>query len=141
PIKIITKKGTCVDAQWPSAVTVGLGNVNLVTIECVYKCLENVLSNRIIGQFYGGINALQIAGTFDDSDEMFVFGAPHSGGWGARSDKDGISGMMTIINGDCRNIPTEIIETKYPLFIEEFSLIKNSGGAGKYRGGLGIRTD
>lgn len=141
PIKVIAPEGTCVNAKWPSAVTVGLGNVNLVTVECVYECLRKVLPNRVIGQIYGGINALQLAGKREDTDDLYIYGAPHSGGWGGRYNKDGINGMMTIVNGDCRNIPAEIIETKYPIRIEKFELIKDSGGPGNYRGGLGIRTD
>ena len=39
------------------------------------------------------------------------------------------------------NLPIEALESEYPLMIERYEFVKDSGGAGKYRGGLGIRRD
>jgi 5-oxoprolinase (ATP-hydrolysing)/N-methylhydantoinase B len=43
------------------------------------------------------------------------------------------------INGNCRFNPTEVFETRYPLTVERFELVTDSGGAGQWRGGLGFR--
>ena len=81
----------------------------------------------------------------------FLFGGVHpktgdyyanyhleGGGWGAKSYDDGNDAII-VKNGNCRNTPVEIFETRYPLRIVEYSLIADSGGAGRMRGGLGTR--
>ena len=66
---------------------------------------------------------------------------PYAGGWGARQTRDGMNGLCPLINGDNYNIPVEVTETKFPLVVERYELIDDSGGAGKHRGGLGVRID
>jgi N-methylhydantoinase B len=66
---------------------------------------------------------------------------PYAGGWGARETKDGINALCPLLNGDNNNIPCEVTEAKYPLHVERYELITDSGGAGRTRGGLGVRTD
>ncbi len=60
------------------------------------------------------------------------------GGWGAKSYDDGNDAII-VKNGNCRNTPVEIFETRYPLRVVEYSLIEGSGGPGRMRGGLGTR--
>jgi N-methylhydantoinase B/oxoprolinase/acetone carboxylase alpha subunit len=46
--------------------------------------------------------------------------------------------MVVTINGNCRNTPVEVFETRYPAFvIDEYRLLTDSGGPGQFRGGLG----
>jgi N-methylhydantoinase B len=61
------------------------------------------------------------------------------GGYGGRSDKDGAEALAPVMN--CRNIPVEVHETHNPVRIHCLELIQDTGGAGKYRGGLGLRKD
>ena len=65
---------------------------------------------------------------------------PLGGGWGAKRDEDGVSGTVCINDGDTHNSPREQLETKYPLLIERYALIPDSGGPGLHRGGLGCET-
>ena len=58
-------------------------------------------------------------------------------GWGGRHGLDG-NNMVVTINGNCRNTPVEVFETRYPAFrIESYRLVADSGGPGEFRGGLG----
>jgi N-methylhydantoinase B len=59
------------------------------------------------------------------------------GGWGAKHDGDGMSATIAINDGDTHNGPSEQVEAKYPLLVERYCLRPDSGGAGRYRGGLG----
>src|SRR4249919_1383866 len=81
----------------------------------------------------------------------FLFGGVHpktgdyyanyhleGGGWGAKDYDDGNDAII-VKNGNCRNTPVEIFETRYPLRTLEYSLIDDSGGPGRMRGGLGTR--
>jgi N-methylhydantoinase B len=60
-------------------------------------------------------------------------------GTGARATKDGCEGMAWAFNAS--NIPVEVQEARHPIVVERFQLIRDSGGAGKFRGGCGIRRD
>jgi N-methylhydantoinase B len=60
------------------------------------------------------------------------------GGWGGRPFEDGESGTVSVCQGDVRNGSIEGIELKCPVLVEARALRQDSGGAGKYRGGLGI---
>ena len=60
------------------------------------------------------------------------------GGWGAKQNEDGVSATVCINDGDTHNGPCEQLETKFPILVESLSLIQDSGGAGRHRGGLGI---
>jgi N-methylhydantoinase B len=65
---------------------------------------------------------------------MNIFG----GGWGGRPHEDGESAAVSICQGDVRNTPVELQEIHYPFLLECHRLRADSGGPGRYRGGLGI---
>jgi len=71
----------------------------------------------------------------------FIHVDSSSGGWGACEGHDGESTLIAVVDGDSKNIPAEIVEHKYPLRLLQFSLIPDSGGPGKFRGGLGHVRD
>jgi N-methylhydantoinase B len=60
------------------------------------------------------------------------------GGWGGRPFEDGESATVSVCQGDVRNGSIEGIELKCPVLVEGRSLRQDSGGAGRYRGGLGL---
>jgi N-methylhydantoinase B len=60
------------------------------------------------------------------------------GGSGARSYKDGKDGVQVHVT-NTSNLPVEALENEYPLLIERYELVPDSGGAGKWRGGVGLR--
>ena len=61
-------------------------------------------------------------------------------GWGATDYDDG-NDARSCVNGNCRNTPVEIFETRYPLRTWSTRSIPDSGGAGRHRGGLGDAAD
>jgi N-methylhydantoinase B len=73
--------------------------------------------------------------------EEFIHVDSSSGGWGACEGIDGENCLIAIVDGDSKNIPAEIVEQRYPMRLLEFSLYQDSGGPGKYRGGLGHIRD
>ena len=60
------------------------------------------------------------------------------GGMGGRNDRDGKDGVQVHIT-NTSNLPVEAIEMEYPLRVEEYALVADSGGAGRFRGGMGLR--
>jgi N-methylhydantoinase B len=73
-------------------------------------------------------------------NEGFVAQSLEAGGWGGRPDGDGQDASMSVCQGDVRNTPIETLELKTPVMVLERSLWPDSGGAGKFRGGLGVQT-
>ena len=71
----------------------------------------------------------------------FVAQGIEGGGWGGRPTEDGASASVSVCQGDVRNSPVEALELRFPMRVEKRSLREDSGGAGKYRGGLGQLTE
>ena len=77
-------------------------------------------------------------GTDYRSGERYVSYESVKGGFGARPVKDGINAVASTIS-NMMNTPIEILEMSFPLRVEEYALVPDSGGAGTWRGGLGVR--
>jgi N-methylhydantoinase B len=84
--------------------------------------------------------ALSYSGRDRVRNRDFVLMSIESGGWGGRRDADGEDVSMSVCQGDVRNAPIENLELKGPVVVEERALRPDSGGAGQFRGGLGVRT-
>ena len=137
-LTVITREGSCTHAASPSPVTIW-GDVGRAIIEAVIRAVGQADPARAIGGLYGNVDAMAINGTRDGRD--WIYFAPFAGGWGARAVRDGLSALCPIINGDNDNVPCEVIEAAFPLRVERYELIPGSGGAGRMRGGLGVRFD
>lgn len=139
-LTVQTKVGTVVHPEPPAPVTCW-GDVGRAIIECVLQAIGQADPERTIAGFYGNVDALAIAGDDPRTTRPFIHFSPYAGGWGARAEKDGISALCPIINGDNSNVPCEVVENRYPLRVERYELVEDSGGAGRFRGGLGVRID
>src|SRR5690606_10150590 len=91
-----------------------------------------------IAGHYGNLSGFMFVGTDPRTDQMYIHQEPENGGWGAGPHGDGESALIFIADGDTRNLPAEILETRFPLRLERHALRQDSGGPGKHRGGLGI---
>ena len=72
-----------------------------------------------------------------DNSFYIYLGGLIGGGWGAKHDSDGRNAIIAMNDGDTHNGPSEQVEAKYPLLVERYCLRPDSGGAGRFRGGLG----
>ena len=79
-----------------------------------------------------------IAGHDARTGKPYVYVETIGGGNGARYNKDGLDAVQVHMTNSS-NLPIEALEMEYPLMVEEYALEEDSGGPGKYRGGLGIR--
>ncbi|MBH67716.1 MAG: 5-oxoprolinase [Rhodospirillaceae bacterium] len=98
--------------------------------------LGKIVPDRVPAAGEGGNTVVCIGGYRADSSP-FILVDMICGAWGGRPDKDGIE-AITNPSQNLSNTPIETLEARQPLRIEEYSLIPDSGGAGKWRGGLGI---
>ena len=81
---------------------------------------------------------MTFGGTDYRTGERYVSYELVKGGFGARPVKDGINAVASTVS-NMMNTPIEIIEMSFPLRVEEYALVPDSGGAGTWRGGLGVR--
>jgi N-methylhydantoinase B len=83
-------------------------------------------------------DALTFFGNDPKTGKRFVVQSTEGGGWGGRPMEDGPSASCTICQGDVRNGPIESLEQRFPIIVEHRKMRTDSGGAGKFRGGLGL---
>jgi N-methylhydantoinase B len=79
-----------------------------------------------------------MARTRPRTNAHYVYLETLGGGFGGRATKDGTDGVQVHIT-NTSNLPVEAIEMEYPLLVESYGLIEDSGGPGRFRGGLGLR--
>ena len=136
PLELVLPPGKILNARSPAAL--GLWSIPLPTvIDTILKALAPVLPERIPAAHKGDMGGCSISGYRPDGRRfllMNIFG----GGWGGRPHEDGESASVSICQGDVRSAPIELQEIQYPFLIERFALRTDSGGAGRYRGGLGV---
>jgi N-methylhydantoinase B len=88
----------------------------------------------------GPHHGINVSGTDPRSTRFFANHESFAGGMGARRTKDGISACRVHIAGSA-NLPVEPLEAELPLLIRRNELRADSGGPGRFRGGLGLRRD
>ena len=136
-LKVILPPGKFLSAKPPAAL--GLWSIPLPTvIDTVLAAFASAVPEKIPAAHKGEMGGFALYGTDESTGRRFVCLNMMGGGWGGRPTGDGPSGAVSICQGDVRNTPIELLESRYPLFFERFSLRDGSGGAGRYRGGLGV---
>ncbi|MFO1151226.1 MAG: hydantoinase B/oxoprolinase family protein [Alsobacter sp.] len=138
PIRVVSPPGRVTNVDYPGPLVAGntethprLANI---TIGAMGECVpERVMASESCT----GTNFV-FGGNHPDYDEYFACYDIMSGGWGGRFGHDG-NDCVIAINGNCRFNPTEVFETRFPFRVEDCEMVTDSGGAGRWRGGLGYR--
>ena len=138
-IHTIGQDGLICTAVRPAAVVGGWETVFRMT-ELLWRALHPVLPDRVPAASKGIIVNLGFGGQDPRRNEYFCYMETIGGGNGARPTKDGPDAVQTTIH-NTENAPIEEVELNYPIRIERYELVRDSCGAGKFRGGLGIRRD
>jgi len=132
------RPGSVVDPRFPAAVNTYMPTA-LTVAEAVLRALAPFVPGRRIAGGSGSA-ALVLGGRDNQSHRAFVHYEIFSGGTGARSGKDGVSATAFHLS-NCKTAPIEIIESEFPTRVERFEMIADSGGAGRWRGGMGFARD
>jgi len=137
-LNVIIPEGSIMRATFPA----NTGNWSSVlpgTADTIFRALAPALPDRIpaghlgymgIGRSFWGVDPRR--------EHSFVLQTIDGGGWGGRPFEDGPSASVTVCQGDVRNAPIEAIELKTPAIVDHRALRPDSGGPGKFRGGLGL---
>ncbi len=139
PLKLILPEGKILSAR-PSAPMAGYPFPLPTVIDAVIRSLEDALPHRVTGAHFGTHSGFRVAGQWADGTRFHGHDSGH-GGWGAGDGHDGTGPFRTMAHGDTRLIPMELQESLLPFRIVGLSLREDSGGPGKFRGGLGFRKE
>jgi N-methylhydantoinase B len=107
-------------------------------IDLVVKALAEALPEQAAGASYGDSMVISLSGIDPRNGRPWLDLEPTVGGWGAWQGSDGESGLINNVNGSLKDLPIEVMETKFPLRLSHYGFRTDSGGAGRWRGGNGI---
>ena len=139
-LKVILPEGNMMMARYP-AFMASWGSPIPTVVDTIWRAFAEALPDRIPAAHSGSLGAPFALSGYDRARKTgFVAQSIEAGGWGGRPDGDGQDASMSVCQGDVRNTPIETLELKSPVLVLERALWPDSGGAGKYRGGLGVQT-
>jgi N-methylhydantoinase B/oxoprolinase/acetone carboxylase alpha subunit len=137
PFTIVAPRGTIVNCEFPAPVAGGNTETSPRITDMVFGALADAIPERVVASCGGTSSPFLFGGRNASGGEPYAHFHFEGVGWGGRHDSDG-NDMIVTINGNCRNTPVEVFETRYPAFrIESYRLTADSGGPGTFRGGLG----
>ncbi|HHY94555.1 MAG TPA: hydantoinase B/oxoprolinase family protein, partial [Firmicutes bacterium] len=139
PLKFIAPPRTVFTCERPAPCSCHWEPIGFLS-DLVWKALAPAVPERVSAGHFLSIIGTILGGIEDESDQPYILCEPQAGGWGACHDRDGVSGMVSISDGETFIIPVEVAEMKYPILVEQYSFHLASG-AGKFRGGYGLIRD
>lgn len=136
PVHISAPEGSVVNASFPAATAARAQTCQRI-IDAILGALASAVPDRVIAASNGANGVATFSGTGPDG-RYYLYMETIGGGGGARAYKDGTDGVQ-VHTTNTSNLPVEALENEYPLLVERYELIDGSGGAGTWRGGLGLR--
>ena len=138
PVTIRAPASSIVNASFPAA-TAGRSQTCQRIIDVILGALAEAVPDKVIAAGNGANLLIAFSGQ-PAGGKYYLYMETVGGGAGARAYKDGTDGVQ-VHTTNTSNLPIEALEREYPLMIERYELVQDSGGAGTYRGGLGLRRD
>lgn len=139
-LKVILPEGTVVSAVKPAAMRWWM-TYPMTVVDTIFKAMAQAIPERTIAAHHAELMAAVFYGIQSQDGQFYLgFCGPTGGGWGAKHNEDGMSGVVCSNDGDTHNSPCEQLEVKYPVMVLRHALREDSGGAGRHRGGLGTEV-
>ena len=135
-IEIVAEPGSVVWAKEP-APTSDRETTTQRIADVIFGAFAKMDPKLVTAAGNGAMSYFFFSGTDKRTDNPYVYVETIGGGSGARYNKDGLDAVHVHMT-NTSNLPVEALEMEYPLMVEKYALSENSGGAGKYRGGMGI---
>jgi N-methylhydantoinase B/oxoprolinase/acetone carboxylase alpha subunit len=135
PIHVLTKPGTIAHVVMPGASSMR-GVTGFRALDAVNGALAQLIPDRVPAAGEGG-NTLAVFGSERTDGSRFIYYELVVGTWGGTPEDDGNDGVTNPASL-AANIPFEVAESEFPIVIERYGLVPDSGGAGKHRGGLAV---
>jgi len=139
PIKVLTRPGTIVNPVLPGAVAARTSTSQKI-VEAMLRALSVAVPDRVTSGSHGQISTCGYGGKHPATGKPFIYTDIQGGGSGARPHCDGRDGQDSHLPR-FMNTPVEVLERQFPVRVERYEFIPDSGGPGTYRGGLSLRRD
>jgi N-methylhydantoinase B len=136
-VDIVAPAGCLLNPTFPAAVT----NRSLTdqrVCDVILGALSVAMPGKVLAASNGSNTGIYVYGTDPRTGRPFYFFETMGGGLGGRPTKDGKDAVQVGVTNTA-NSPIEAIERDYPLLVEEYAIADDSGGAGRFRGGCGLR--
>jgi N-methylhydantoinase B len=134
PIQLSAPEGSLLNAQRPAAVAAGNVETSTRVVDVVLGALAQAVPEMIPAASQGSMNNLAMG---HSGDHAWGYYETIGGGMGAGRDGGGLSAVQTHMT-NTRNTPIEVLEMRYPLRVNEYSVRHGSGGRGERKGGDGL---
>ena len=138
PVTVTAPPGSVVNAQPPAPVVYANHEISHRVADMVMAAMFEISPKTVMAASQGTSAVATFGGLDPRTGERYVSYESLKGGFGARPVKDGINAVASTVS-NMMNTPIEMLEMSFPLRVEEYALIPDSGGAGTWRGGLGAR--
>ncbi len=139
PVEVTIEPGLVVNPIHPAAVAART-NTSQKIVEAMLMALAEAVPERVMAGSHAQISTCGFSGINPRTGRRFVYTEIQGGGAGARPTKDGRDGQDSHL-ARFMNTPIEAAELEFPVRVECYEFITDSGGAGKFRGGLSMRKD
>ncbi|GAA5077892.1 N-methylhydantoinase B [Thermocatellispora tengchongensis] len=139
PLRVRAEPGTLFHAVYPQPTfTLWTG---IVAVELILKALAQGMPDRLPASSGGDVPGFMMVGTHPDTGQMFAVSNNDVVGWGATAAHDGMNAATHVSGSAGRTTPIEVMEARTGMFFERVEMRADSGGAGRHRGGVGVRRD
>ena len=137
-VEVTAPHGSIVNPRPPAAVSART-STSMILADAIFNALGQAAPERAVAAC--GPNQGLILGGWDAARRRhFVDYENFAGGQGGRASGDGMD-VVQVHMSNTSNLPIESVELEYPLFVERYEIVPDSGGAGTFRGGLGVVRD
>ncbi|MGH3681634.1 MAG: hydantoinase B/oxoprolinase family protein, partial [Natronosporangium sp.] len=139
PLRVRAEPGTLFHAVYPAATfTQWTGTVAL---ELIYQALAQGMPGRLPASSGGDVPGFMLVGAHPDTGKRYAVSSNEPVGWGGTARHDGIGPANHLCQTQARTTPVEVLETRTGVRVERLETRTDSGGAGRFRGGAGLRRD
>jgi len=139
PLEVRAEPGTLFHAVYPQPTfTLWTG---IVAVELILKALAQGMPDRLPASSGGDVPGFMMVGIHPETGQMFAVSNNDPVGWGATPTHDGMNASNHLCQTQARNTPVEVLEARTGMFFERVEMREDSGGAGRFRGGVGLRRD
>lgn len=136
PLHVVTRRGSVVDTRPGTPRVCCTHETATRLVDVCLGALAKAVPDRVPAAGCGSSFIAIVGGVDPRSGSYYAWYEPVPGGFGARPGLDGIDGIRVHM-GNTANTPVEVFERDYPLVCERYELLPDTGGPGRYRGGLG----
>jgi N-methylhydantoinase B len=137
PVELVAEPGTVVHAQAPAPVVYANHEISHRVCDMLFGAMAALAPDRVMACSQGTSAIVTLGGVDHRTGARYVSYETIKGGFGARPTRDGITGVAAGIS-NTMNTPIEILEMSFPVRIERYAIVPDTGGAGAHRGGLGV---